>query len=432
VAAVEVIPAFLASPGDVAEEREDARAVVEAVNSAVGAPFRLRIELYGWERQPPDYGRPQGLINPHVDEAELFIGLLWRTWGSPTGEDTSGFHEEYRRAVDRRETGDSQPTIWLFFKEIEEGQLRDPGTVLQQVLDFRRSVEANREVLYRTFSSREDWREQLHAPLSEFVARRAVSRMALSNESLSSPLVPAADREPTPVTQESELEAARQQLRGALESAAQHVGSDREAGRPDELTAARVLLASFDWVSRVSTNGVLDTHESNHLFGLRHDLIPTADEQLQLLATMVTGADVRPGWGWLADVPDANRLLVLAFLALTDTRPAVRVGAMQTLGDASLLDAALPDEVDRTQWATDAFLQRAANDPSPEVQRETMKLLGRAATDEAVAFLRAAADVPQTRFDALEGLVYALLRRSPKGGAATRSGRGPLSPGRSD
>ncbi len=130
MATVDIIPAFLASPGDVAEERADARAVVEAVNSAVGAPFGLRIELYGWERESPDYGRPQGLINPHVEEAELFIGLLWRTWGTPTGEDTSGFHEEYRRAAGRRESGDPNPTIWLFFKQIEEGQLRDPGSVL--------------------------------------------------------------------------------------------------------------------------------------------------------------------------------------------------------------------------------------------------------------------------------------------------------------
>jgi|SRR5215217_5092843 len=113
---VEVIAVFLASPGDVSREREVARDVIDLVNRKVAKHFELHVELYGWEDQPPGYGRPQAQINPHVDDADLFIGMLWRRWGTPSGDEhSSGFEEEYQRARKRREGGDDRPEVWLFF-----------------------------------------------------------------------------------------------------------------------------------------------------------------------------------------------------------------------------------------------------------------------------------------------------------------------------
>jgi hypothetical protein len=137
VASQEVISVFLASPSDLETERAIAREIVETTNRRIAKHHGISIQLYGWEDQPPGFGRPQGLINEEVDTADLFIGLLWRRWGTPSSVDfSSGFEEEYCRARDRRVRTEKSPEIWLFFKEIDEGQRSDPGPELQRVSRF--------------------------------------------------------------------------------------------------------------------------------------------------------------------------------------------------------------------------------------------------------------------------------------------------------
>ncbi len=99
-----VIKVFLASPGDLADERRRAKDVADEVNRTVGRTWGIAIELLGWEDTLPGAGRPQELINRDVDSCDLFIGILWRRWGQPTGEYSSGFEEEFERARARRQT----------------------------------------------------------------------------------------------------------------------------------------------------------------------------------------------------------------------------------------------------------------------------------------------------------------------------------------
>ena len=134
-----LLSVFLASPGDLHEERKAAKAVVDQVNTSIAYPFGWHIQLLGWEDTLPGAARPQDIINREVDKCELFVGLLWRRWGEPPGSPdyTSGFHEEFERAKQRRQIS-NRPEIWLFFKEIDEEQLDDPGEQLKKVLAFRK------------------------------------------------------------------------------------------------------------------------------------------------------------------------------------------------------------------------------------------------------------------------------------------------------
>src|SRR6185369_7787589 len=91
-----IIIAFIASPGDVADERRVAREVVEELNESLRA-INWQIDLLGWEDTLPGAARPQELINKDVDACDLFIGILWRRWGQPTGEYSSGIEEEFER-----------------------------------------------------------------------------------------------------------------------------------------------------------------------------------------------------------------------------------------------------------------------------------------------------------------------------------------------
>lgn len=82
---------FLASPDDLAEERALAREVVEELNSKFGSMLGCQIDLLVWEDLPPEAGRPQEIINRSVDDCDVFVGMLWKRWGSPTGTYSSGF-----------------------------------------------------------------------------------------------------------------------------------------------------------------------------------------------------------------------------------------------------------------------------------------------------------------------------------------------------
>src|SRR2546426_2895617 len=129
-----VLTTFIASPSDLAPERQRAFEVVAELNEAL-RQTNWTIELLGWEDTLPGYGRPQALINRDVERCDLFIGAIWRRWGTPPAKDSvfsSGFQEEFSIAIRRRERTTS-PEIWMFFKKLDAAQTDDAGPQLQQL-----------------------------------------------------------------------------------------------------------------------------------------------------------------------------------------------------------------------------------------------------------------------------------------------------------
>ena len=123
---VRELTVFIASPGDLEDERAILRGLESDLNSKF-APAGIRIRMTGWEERPPAYGRPQQQINPMVDACDLFIGLLRRKWGTETGLYASGFEEEFERALMRRENTGELSEISMFFSKISQGELEDAG-----------------------------------------------------------------------------------------------------------------------------------------------------------------------------------------------------------------------------------------------------------------------------------------------------------------
>ena len=126
-----VIRAFLASPGDLEEERKAVRDVVIEFNESWADELGYQVELVGWEETVAGFGRPQHLINQDLDRCDLFLGMIWKRWGTPPGMEgrfSSGFQEEFERSLARRERSGS-PEISLFFKEIPNEFMVDPGDV---------------------------------------------------------------------------------------------------------------------------------------------------------------------------------------------------------------------------------------------------------------------------------------------------------------
>lgn len=99
-----IIKVFVASPGDVSFERDELGKLINAINqsiTAVAPEKGIRLELVRWETHAvPAAGRAQGVINDDVGSYDIFVGIMWRRFGTPTTEADSGTEEEFDRAYE--------------------------------------------------------------------------------------------------------------------------------------------------------------------------------------------------------------------------------------------------------------------------------------------------------------------------------------------
>jgi hypothetical protein len=94
---------FVASPSDVAGERDQLAKVVQELNvtlSALAPSQGVVVELLRWESHvAPGMGRDaQGVVNEQIGSYDIFVGIMWRRFGTPTAVAASGTEEEFRRA----------------------------------------------------------------------------------------------------------------------------------------------------------------------------------------------------------------------------------------------------------------------------------------------------------------------------------------------
>ena len=97
-----VLPVMIASPGDVAMEREIVREVIHDWNDVNAASSKVILVPVGWDSHssPELAGRPQEIINSRLlQPCDLLIGVFWTRLGTPTGEAKSGTVEEIERHV---------------------------------------------------------------------------------------------------------------------------------------------------------------------------------------------------------------------------------------------------------------------------------------------------------------------------------------------
>lgn len=113
------ITVFVASPGDVAKERKALDAVAAEINRSVGQREGFRLALKKWETHArPAAGRPQGIINQQLGPSDIFVGIMWKRFGTPTGKAGSGTEEEFDEAYGQwKRKRTKKPEILFYFRE---------------------------------------------------------------------------------------------------------------------------------------------------------------------------------------------------------------------------------------------------------------------------------------------------------------------------
>lgn len=109
---------FLASPEDCADDREKARAVIQELDRTLAPSLGLSLKSYTWEDVVGGMGRPEQIILDQIQmrEIDIFVGLMWQRFGTPTGEDyNSGTEEEFFQAYSTSRSK-GQPHILFYFR----------------------------------------------------------------------------------------------------------------------------------------------------------------------------------------------------------------------------------------------------------------------------------------------------------------------------
>ena len=184
-----IIKVFIGSPNDLAVERRAFKGVIDELNNGFGRGAHVAFEPLGWEDALATIGRrSQSVINQDIDACDVFVLVMWRRWGqdAPDAAPYSSYtEEEFYRALTRYEN-EGQPTIFVFFKHIDPGQMADPGEQLKKVLAFRKKLEQTRRVLYRSFDDEKSFGLEIDTHLVAY----AEGRCEPINADRAVPLVP--------------------------------------------------------------------------------------------------------------------------------------------------------------------------------------------------------------------------------------------------
>lgn len=371
-----VVVAFLASPGDLVEERKAAFEVVDGVNDVFARTIGWEIDLLGWEDTMPGQNRPQALINQDVDRCDLFIGTLWRRWGSPTGTHSSGFDEEFSRAMARRQESGS-PEIWLFFKGVDPQSLADPGDELRRVMAFRDARVAARDVLFKEYEDIDEWTVRLQRFLIRYLLQAYSNDLAEGERQASTPTGSSHGSESgtPPATAEHEEAAERQAVQALTALVDVVLGRDEQTPHLSMLARASVVATAH--YSDLYSQDTYTGRQLDVLFRAREDVELTNQELMVLIRTLVVGQIGRsPGWYWLRHIWEPVIIRFLGHMALNEADPQARQGALRWLAASQL-----PPEVAFSD--SEGSIVRMLSDDQPWVRSECanyLALCGSAAT----------------------------------------------------
>lgn len=158
---------LVASPDDVAEERSLVEQAIDEYNR-INRDSALRLERVGWERDivPGFATDPQAVINDQVaDDYDIFIGILWTRFGTPTPRALSGTKEEFDRAHKRFLASPDDLRIMLYFSECPVNPADLDLSQIQLIKDFRQEV-SGKGGLYSTYRTVDEFHNLVRIHLS--------------------------------------------------------------------------------------------------------------------------------------------------------------------------------------------------------------------------------------------------------------------------
>ncbi|HTR67532.1 MAG TPA: tetratricopeptide repeat protein, partial [Terriglobales bacterium] len=232
---IRILRVVVASPGDVAAEREAVVRAADEVNRNQGRDRGVRLEVYRWETDahPGLHAKgPQGLIDPilKIEDCDLLIGIFWKHFGTPTTDAQSGTEHEFRVAYNAwKQNG--RPQVMVYFSEAPSSpKSRKEIDQWGRVLDFKENFP--KEGLWWPYEGPEAFEGVVRNHLAQFV-REVAGTVSASAATASSAGASAAGMAAAPLNALHSLpppppdftgrEAELAELRAAMEQGGAHI-----------------------------------------------------------------------------------------------------------------------------------------------------------------------------------------------------------------
>lgn len=183
-----IVQVFVASPSDVQRERDVLESLITELNQTWSRSLGVTFELVRWEThvRPALSTDPQAVVNEQIgDDYDVFIGILWGRFGTPTPRAMSGTVEEFDRAYSRFKKQGS-PEVMFYFKDTPMQPSRIDPVQLNLVQKFRASLYD--KGIYSTFEDELGFQTSLRAHLAALAQKFST---AIPRTSERTPLVPA-------------------------------------------------------------------------------------------------------------------------------------------------------------------------------------------------------------------------------------------------
>lgn len=166
----EILSVFVASPSDVADERTKLEEIIQELNMTWSREIGLRFELVRWETHalPGFDSEPQQVINNSVPlDYDIFIGIMWCKFGTPTAGFGSGTIEEFELAKRRADSAPSTVKIMFYFRDSAPSSLSQlNGEELIKIDKFRNGL-GDEGILYWRYNNLTDFEKFVRLHLSK-------------------------------------------------------------------------------------------------------------------------------------------------------------------------------------------------------------------------------------------------------------------------
>ncbi|SEO08593.1 hypothetical protein SAMN05192574_105249 [Mucilaginibacter gossypiicola] len=183
---------FISCPGDVTEEKDMVRAIIDSINNTLFITnSSIRFKALDWRDIVAKMdGRAQEQINEVFSDYDIYLGMLWMRFGTPTGainpdtntEYQSGTEEEFRLALLKYRNG-QQINMYLFFKEPKASGTLSETKQHMRVLEFYEEVKSLGWILRIPNKQQSiDFNNKVHSILYEWVRRMETQKLVKEKE----------------------------------------------------------------------------------------------------------------------------------------------------------------------------------------------------------------------------------------------------------
>ncbi|SDB93284.1 Tetratricopeptide repeat-containing protein [Raineyella antarctica] len=152
---------FLASPGDLKDEREVVRRCVDEFNARSAGVSHVRYEVVGWDRVRGTARRPQEAIDELISESHFLVTLFKGSWGSEPGGPwgyTSGTEEElFTGLLELGQSEQPMRDVWVAFL--------DHPSPDHRIVELREQMSQSHSMMYESIADLRELKEKLSGRL---------------------------------------------------------------------------------------------------------------------------------------------------------------------------------------------------------------------------------------------------------------------------